>query len=76
MEDSPDRYLLTDKEKQYIPTLTIKAYDWNCPQHITPRYTEEEICEDLSRFCPEKIESRIESSELQIGDHFKVPVIG
>jgi len=23
--------------------LTIKAYDWNCPQHITPRYTEEEF---------------------------------
>ena len=23
--------------------LTIKAYDWNCPQHITPRYTEEEL---------------------------------
>ncbi len=23
--------------------LTIKAYDWNCPQHITPRYTIEEI---------------------------------
>jgi uncharacterized protein len=21
----------------------IKAYDWNCPQHITPRYTEQEI---------------------------------
>ena len=21
----------------------IKAYDWNCPQHITPRYTTEEI---------------------------------
>ncbi len=21
----------------------IKAFDWNCPQHITPRYTEEEI---------------------------------
>lgn len=21
----------------------IKAYDWNCPQHITPRYTVEEI---------------------------------
>ena len=38
-------------------TLTIQAYDWNCPQHITPRYTEEEICEDLSRFCPDKIES-------------------
>lgn len=23
--------------------LTVKAYDWNCPQHITPRYTLEEI---------------------------------
>ncbi len=23
--------------------LTVRAYDWNCPQHITPRYTLEEI---------------------------------
>jgi predicted pyridoxine 5'-phosphate oxidase superfamily flavin-nucleotide-binding protein len=23
--------------------IHIEAYDWNCPQHITPRYTEEEI---------------------------------
>lgn len=23
--------------------FTIQAYDWNCPQHITPRYTLEEI---------------------------------
>jgi len=22
--------------------LTIEAYDWNCPQHITPRFTQEE----------------------------------
>ncbi len=21
----------------------VKAFDWNCPQHITPRFTEEEI---------------------------------
>lgn len=26
-----------------IVILKIQAYDWNCPQHITPRYTEEEI---------------------------------
>ena len=25
----------------------IKAYDWNCPQHITPRYTAEEIQQTL-----------------------------
>ena len=23
--------------------LSVQAYDWNCPQHITPRYTAEEI---------------------------------
>jgi predicted pyridoxine 5'-phosphate oxidase superfamily flavin-nucleotide-binding protein len=23
----------------------IKAYDWNCPQHITPKYSVEEIQE-------------------------------
>jgi predicted pyridoxine 5'-phosphate oxidase superfamily flavin-nucleotide-binding protein len=23
--------------------LHVEAYDWNCPQHITPRYTVEEI---------------------------------
>jgi len=23
--------------------LRLEAYDWNCPQHITPRYTEREV---------------------------------
>jgi len=23
--------------------ITVEAYDWNCPQHITPRFTEQEI---------------------------------
>lgn len=26
-----------------LVTLKVQAYDWNCPQHITPRYTIEEI---------------------------------
>jgi len=25
--------------------IHVEAYDWNCPQHITPRYTAEEIRE-------------------------------
>ncbi|MBI4473218.1 MAG: pyridoxamine 5'-phosphate oxidase, partial [Acidobacteria bacterium] len=25
--------------------LHVEAFDWNCPQHITPRYTLEEIRE-------------------------------
>jgi len=23
--------------------LKLEAFDWNCPQHITPRYTEQEV---------------------------------
>jgi len=28
-----------------ILRLHLMAFDWNCPQHITPRFTEEEISE-------------------------------
>jgi uncharacterized protein len=27
--------------------ITVLAYDWNCPQHITPRFTREEIAAGL-----------------------------
>lgn len=30
-----------------IILLKVKAYDWNCPQHITPRYTLEEIQDEF-----------------------------
>lgn len=30
-----------------ILVFHIQAYDWNCPQHITPRYTAEEVEEAL-----------------------------
>jgi uncharacterized protein len=28
---------------EQMMVLHIEAYDWNCPQHITPRYTAEDI---------------------------------
>jgi hypothetical protein len=28
--------------------IHIEGYDWNCPQHITPRFTEEQIKEALA----------------------------
>jgi predicted pyridoxine 5'-phosphate oxidase superfamily flavin-nucleotide-binding protein len=28
--------------------LHLKAFDWNCPQHITPRFTEAELAEALA----------------------------
>jgi predicted pyridoxine 5'-phosphate oxidase superfamily flavin-nucleotide-binding protein len=30
-----------------IILLKVKAYDWNCPQHITPRYTVDEIRDEF-----------------------------
>ncbi|MHA4740841.1 pyridoxamine 5'-phosphate oxidase family protein [Dyadobacter sp. MSC1_007] len=46
--DNADLYdLLKPEDYKFRPErmllFHIKAYDWNCPQHITPRYTEQEI---------------------------------
>jgi uncharacterized protein len=30
-----------------LPVFRIQAFDWNCQQHITPRFTHEEIAEGL-----------------------------
>jgi hypothetical protein len=27
--------------------IHVEAFDWNCPQHITPRYTQEELAKIL-----------------------------
>lgn len=38
---------LRTSERNALPeraiTVSVEAFDWNCPQHITPRYTEEEV---------------------------------
>jgi uncharacterized protein len=28
--------------------VAVEAFDWNCPQHITPRYTEAEVAEAVA----------------------------
>ena len=38
--------------------IHVEAYDWNCPQHITPRYTAEEIREGM-----QSIETRVHQLE-------------
>ena len=35
-------------ERAYV--IQVEAFDWNCPQHITPRYTEEQIRDVLAPF--------------------------
>jgi predicted pyridoxine 5'-phosphate oxidase superfamily flavin-nucleotide-binding protein len=40
--------------------IHVEAYDWNCQQHITPRYSEEELAEILA-----PMRTRIESLEAE-----------
>ncbi|WP_346427813.1 hypothetical protein [Sphingomonas sp. UV9] len=30
-----------------IIRMTLQTFDWNCPQHIVPRYTEDELADTL-----------------------------
>lgn len=50
LKNNPAIFDLLDlKDYSFRPermmVLHIEAYDWNCPQHITPKYTVEEIQE-------------------------------
>ncbi len=40
--------------------IHVEAFDWNCPQHITPRYTKEELTEIL-----EPMRRRLETLEAE-----------
>ena len=35
-------------ERAYV--IRVEGFDWNCPQHITPRFTAEQIKEALAPF--------------------------
>jgi len=53
LNDNPELYDLLDLEDykfkpERMMMFHIEAYDWNCPQHITPRYTVDDINEAFS----------------------------
>lgn len=41
----------------------VEAFDWNCPQHITPRFTQAEIAPSI-----EALKARIAELEAQLGE--------
>jgi predicted pyridoxine 5'-phosphate oxidase superfamily flavin-nucleotide-binding protein len=43
---------------EHAVVIHVEAFDWNCPQHITPRYTQEELAATL-----EPIRKRMEALE-------------
>ena len=45
--------------------ITVEAFDWNCPQHITPRFTEAELEVVLGPMRDEMALLRLENKRLR-----------
>ena len=69
VKDAPDLAARLDIDGQGMVerlfTLDIDAFDWNCPQFITPRFTEEELAASLSPMVEELQTLRKENAFLK-----------
>ena len=45
--------------------LRLETFDWNCPQHITPRFTEQEVDEIVGPLSDRLADLETENSELR-----------
>lgn len=45
--------------------ISVEAFDWNCPQHITPRFTEAEIDQGIAPLRAEVLRLRAEVADLK-----------
>ncbi len=77
LKDDPSLFKLLDlKDYKFKPErmilFNIEAYDWNCPQHITPRYTVEEIEEAYAgqRERIAKLEAEVGALKLKLKDSY------
>ena len=51
----------TPPERAFL--IHVEAFDWNCQQHITPRYTQEELTQIL-----EPMHHRMEAMEKELAE--------
>jgi predicted pyridoxine 5'-phosphate oxidase superfamily flavin-nucleotide-binding protein len=59
---SPTPELRGKVERLFV--IDIVSFDWNCPQHITPRYTEAEMAEHVA-----PLKARIAELENELGQN-------
>ena len=45
--------------------LRLEAFDWNCPQHITPRFTEQEVTKAVRPLRDRLAQLETENAELR-----------
>ena len=57
-ESDPETFarVASDGRAERVFVLRVEGLDWNCPQHITPRFTEDEVRE-IARPLVEKLEA-------------------
>jgi len=55
--------------------MTVEAFDWNCPQHITPRFTEDEIAELVAPLRQQLAQVTAENESLRMAGP-TVPALG
>ena len=48
-----------------VVTVAVAAYDWNCPRHIVPRFTADELQPRLARVLSEVASLRAENTALR-----------
>jgi predicted pyridoxine 5'-phosphate oxidase superfamily flavin-nucleotide-binding protein len=48
-----------------ILVVTVEAFDWNCPQHITPRFTEAEVTAAVAPLRRRLVELEAENESLR-----------
>jgi predicted pyridoxine 5'-phosphate oxidase superfamily flavin-nucleotide-binding protein len=68
LKDNPELYDVLDlKDYTFRPermvVFHIEAFDWNCPQHIIPRYTVEEIHQS---FLPQQLHIKKLEEEIKV----------
>ena len=59
-----------------VVLITVEAFDWNCPQHITPRFTEAELRVALEPMRDEIAALRLENERLRREARMRATVPG
>ena len=64
--DLAEQLVMPDYEAavERIIVFKVQAFDWNCPQHITPRYTQEEIGDSISELESQVTRLKMENEKL------------